>query len=71
MKEELTTKMHSEFTVTKDVEIKHKAGCVIDVAISMNKNSVEDVTDIASLYGVTYADVIKWKPYWGKLGLKL
>lgn len=71
MKEELTTKMHSEFSVDKNTEIKHKVGCILEVAIKMNKTSVRDVTEIANRYGLTYDDVQKWKTYWLKLGLRI
>lgn len=71
MKEELTTKMHSEFAVSRDIEIRHKVGCVIEIALKMNKKATKDVIDIAKDYGVNSKDLEKWKKYWAKRGLKL
>lgn len=71
MKEELTTKMHSEFSVDKKTEIKHKVGSVLEVAIKMNKTSVKDVTEIANRYGLKYDDIQEWRNYWSKLGLRI
>lgn len=71
MKEELTTKMHSEFSVSKEVDMRHKVGSVIEVALKMNKTDENSVIDIAKLYGITYNDVLKWKSYWENNGLKM
>ena len=71
MKEELTTKMHSEFSIDKKTETKHKVGSVLEVAIKMNKTSVKDVTEIANRYGLAYDDILEWRNYWSKLGLRI
>ena len=71
MKEELTTKMHSEFSVSREIEVRHKVGTVIEVAIKMNKTDKKSVTDIARLYGITYNDILKWKLYWENKGLEM
>ena len=31
LQDELTAKMHSEYTISPETEIKHKAGCVWDI----------------------------------------
>jgi hypothetical protein len=53
-KEELTEKMHSEFTVDEETEIKHRAwvvlGCVQDGA---------DLAEMMKLYQVTQDDIDK------------
>lgn len=62
MKEELTTKMHSEFTVSKETEVCLRAGCVWLVVDFGAKK--EDVTDAAREYGITYDAAMKYRDYW-------
>ena len=65
MKEELTAKMHSEFTVDKETEQKHRAGCVWGVVgFDAPKDTIEEW---AKEYGVTYEISMKWKSYWKSL----
>ena len=65
MKEELTAKMHSEFTVDKETEQKHRAGCVWGVVgFDAPKDNIEEW---AKEYGVTYDICMKWKSYWKSL----
>lgn len=63
--------MHSEFSVEKSTEVKHKVGCVIEVAKRLNKTSVKDVIEVANLYGITYNDIQEWESYWKEKGLFL
>jgi hypothetical protein len=58
MKEELTTKMHSEFTVSAEIEIKHNVFSVLSVVEYNNKDGLKKYADF---YGVTLSDVNKYK----------
>ena len=60
--DELTAKMHSEFTVSKETRIMLKAGCVWE-SVSP-KASKEEIEKWATLYGITYADAMKYKSEW-------
>ena len=57
--DELTEKMHSEFSVSREIEISHKAGCVWE-SVSP-KASKEEIETWAVRYGITYADAMKYK----------
>lgn len=65
MEEQLTAKMHSEFSITKEQEQKHRAGCVWDVVLFDAPR--EKIEHWASRYGVTYEECMKWKSYWKNL----
>ena len=55
--DELTAKMHSQFRVSRDIEIKHKSCCVWK---SESPNaSREEFEKEAVWYGITYEDVMK------------
>lgn len=67
MQDELTARMHSEFTITPEQEIKHRAGCVWDVIVNVvgkGNATREDIENWASKYGVSYEDCMKWKKHW-------
>lgn len=65
MKDELTEKMHSEFTVSEETDQKHRAGYVWGVAgFDAPKKKVEQW---AKEYGVQYETCIRWKSYWKSL----
>ena len=65
MEEQLTAKMHSEFTITKEEEQKQRVGCVWGVVgFDAPKEKIEHW---ASRYGVTYEECLKWKNYWKNL----
>lgn len=64
MIEELTTKMHKEFEITKDVEIRHRAGCVWNI-VDYDAPK-EKVTEAAKRYGITYDAAMKYRDYWCK-----
>ena len=66
MKEELTKKMHSELSVSKDIEIKHKAGCVWDI-LKVKHPSEKEIKDRCKSYGISYEDAMKWKDFWIRL----
>ena len=62
MHDELTAKMHSEFTIDAETEKKHRAGCVWTV---LKKDaSKEDVEKQAERFGIDYDTAMKWKEYW-------
>lgn len=71
MKEELTKKMHSEFTVSKEIDVKHKVGSAIEMALLLKKHDRKSFEEELSSYNVTYNDYLKWKEHWGRLGLKI
>ncbi|MGV8944869.1 MAG: hypothetical protein ACOH1N_00440 [Lutibacter sp.] len=54
MKEELTTKMHSEFTVSPETEIKHSVFAVLTL---INYSDKEKLAEYAKLYRVTIDDI--------------
>ena len=60
--DELTEKMHSEFTVSRETRICLKAGCVWE-SVSP-KASKEEIEKWATIYGITYADAMKYKSEW-------
>jgi hypothetical protein len=53
MREELTAKMHSEFTISKQTEIKHKVFC----ALSDVKEFKYSIKEVCKLYGITEKDI--------------
>jgi len=65
MKEELTEKMHSEFTVDEETDKKHRAGSVWEV-VGFDAPR-EKIDEWAKEYGVTYDICLKWKAYWKNL----
>ncbi|WP_092113496.1 hypothetical protein [Prevotella sp. KH2C16] len=68
LKEELTAKMHSEFTVSKETEIKHKAGSMWSVAgFDCDGTTMKEW---CGFYGITPQQALKYKDYWRKLSEK-
>lgn len=65
--EELTAKMHSEFTIDKDTEIKHKAGIIW---LHFNHISDDEKKKFCEDYGITWEQALKWKDYWLRLSAK-
>lgn len=63
MEEELTKKMHSEFSISSDIEIKHKAGCVWDI-LKFEKPTKEELVIRCKSYGISYEDAMKWRDFW-------
>lgn len=68
MKEELTTAMHSEFSVSKETDIKLRAGCVW-TSIDGNA-SRKEVEEEAKWYGITYDQCMEWKSYWERVKIE-
>ena len=65
LKEELTEKMHSEFTVNEETEQKHRAGCVWGVVgFDASKDKIEEWS---KFYGITYDMSMKWRSFWNNL----
>ncbi len=65
LKEELTAKMHSEFTIDEDTKIKLAAGTVWDV---VGFDCTEDVfKKWCKAYGITIKQALKWKVFWLRL----
>lgn len=65
LKEELTTKMHSEFNVSMDTEIRHRAGSLWSV-IGFDSDKATMKKWCIS-YGLTISQAMKYKVYWQKL----
>lgn len=63
MKDELTAKMHSEFTVTKESEEQLKAGCIW-LAWCDKDSSKEEVEKYAKQYSISYEAAMKWRDFW-------
>lgn len=57
MKEELTTKMHSEFSVTEKTDTKHKCFCALS-DMDLFSYSIEKA---AVLYAVTTDDILSYQ----------
>lgn len=53
MKEELTTKMHSEFKVSSQIDIEHKCLC----ALSDMKNFSYSIEDVAKIYKISSEEI--------------
>ena len=71
MKEELTEKMHSEFSINQETEIKHRVGSAIHYATILNVKKKEKFKQILENFSVTFSDYEKWKKHYEKLGLIL
>lgn len=65
LKEELTAKMHSEFTISKETGIEHRAGVVWGQLPVHPKRS--EVEELCKLYGITYEQAMKYKAEWQML----
>ena len=62
MQDELTEKMHSEFTIDAETEKMHRAGCVwLQLKADATK---EEVEKCAKSYEIDYETAMKWKDYW-------
>lgn len=60
MEEELTSKMHSEFTIDSETEISHRVSCVVD-ELHEGFGSLEDLLDD---YNVTETQYKKYRAKW-------
>lgn len=58
LKEEFTTDMHSELTISKETAEKHKAECVWKLTDGTEKS----IKELCSLYKISYEKVLKYKP---------
>ncbi len=65
LQDEFTEKMHSEFTVSEEVDQQLRAGCVWRV-LGYDAPK-EEVEKWAESYGTTYDTCMKWKSYWRNL----
>lgn len=57
MKDELTTKMHSEFTISKETEIKHKVFCALSDIEKFNYS----IPQLCEVHGITKSDIEFYK----------
>ena len=63
MKDELTEKMHSEFSVTKESEEQLRAGCIW-LAWCDEDSSREEIEKYAEEYSISYEAAMKWRDFW-------
>lgn len=70
MKEELTTKMHSEFHVRKVIDKRHKVGSALKSAISMGGGK-ENLKMAMKMYAISIEEYVRWRDYWAKRGVKV
>ena len=54
-KEELTTKMHSEFTISEETNIKHKCFAALNDMLKYNYT----IEEVSKIFGVTITDIRK------------
>lgn len=59
--DELTEKMHSEFSVDEETEIKHKAGVIWR---DYPNSSEEFQRQYCKDMGITWEQCLRWKDYW-------
>ena len=57
MKEELTTKMHSEFSIEEETDVKHRCFC----ALKCIKDYFYSIEKASILYDVSPEDIEKFK----------
>ncbi len=63
MKEELTSKMHSEFTIDPETEISHRVSCVVD---ELNEG-YDTLKNLLLDYNVTMDQYNKYRSKWESL----
>ena len=63
MKEELTKKMHSEFSVSREDEDRLRAGCVWHVWCG-RRSSKAEIEEAASMYSISYETAMKYRDFW-------
>lgn len=68
MKEELTEKMHSEFTVSKEVDVENRVGSAMQVARALGITE-SGLSNILRRYNVTMDDYKRYKKAWNDVGL--
>ena len=61
MKEELTTKMHSEFSVSEETEIKLRAGNIWNNFKDAPKS---EQLRLCKVFGITWEQAMKYKTFW-------
>jgi hypothetical protein len=61
--DELTTKMHSEFSVSEETEKKH----VVFTALKVIDSKVMTKSKAMAVYAITQADVKKYQEEWNNL----
>ena len=66
MEDKFTKKMHSEFTISDEIEIKHKASCVWDRYKEL-RPSDDEIKKRCESYGITFEQAMKWKDFWVNL----
>lgn len=62
MSEQMTWKMASEFTISKEADERLRAGCVWSVCDESTPK--EKIEKEAKSFSITYDIAMKWKDYW-------
>lgn len=70
MKDELTELMHSEFTVSEEIDRKNRVGSAIESTI-LRGGGEEILRQTLKGYALTYKDYETWKDYWAEVGVKI
>ena len=63
MKEELTTLMHSEFTVSPETDLSHTVACIVDQL----EEGFETLDQLLDDYSVTLEQYNKYRSEWENL----
>ena len=74
-RDELTAKMHSEFTISKETEVKLRAGCVWSaIYFDYEKDDFilteEQIRKSSKSYCITYEQCLQYKEYWKQIIVK-
>ena len=70
MKDEQTELMHSEFTVSEEIDRKNKVGSAIESTM-LRGGGEEGLRHSLPMYGVTYEEYERWKDYWAEVGISI
>ena len=71
MKEELTKKMHSEFTISKEEDVSNRVGSAIQAANILRVNKKKEFEEILINYTVSIEDYQKYKKEWADAGVSI
>ena len=70
MKDELTELMHSEFTVSEEIDIKNKVGSAIESAM-LRGGGEEGLRHSLPMYSVTFEEYERRKDYWAEVDISI
>lgn len=70
MKDELTELMHSEFTISPEMEICNRVGSAIESTM-LRGGGEDNLRHTLKRYALKYKDYETWKDYWAEVGVKI